>query len=58
MIMQIQEKPQFNKDKVDSSVLKEIKVKAGEPISIKLPIIGTPSPTLTWKQNGEPLKNR
>jgi hypothetical protein len=35
---------------------KEIRVKAGEPITIDLPINGSPTPTITWTKDGEPVQ--
>jgi hypothetical protein len=32
---------------------KEIRVKAGEPITIDIPINGSPTPTVTWSKDGE-----
>jgi hypothetical protein len=43
---------------MDSSLFKEIKVKAGEPINVKLPVTGSPSPVVTWSKDGELLANR
>lgn len=49
------EKPKFDKSLLDS--LKEIRVKAGEPIDIELPITGAPKPEVTWIKdaNKKPL---
>ena len=38
------------------SDLKDIKVKGGEKIEIKLPFTGVPVPTITWTLNNEPVK--
>ncbi len=35
---------------------KEIRVKAGEPITIDLPVNGSPTPTVTWTKDGEPVQ--
>jgi len=35
---------------------KEIRVKAGEPITIDLPINGSPTPKITWTKDGEPVQ--
>ncbi len=35
---------------------KELRVKAGEPLTIDLPINGSPTPTVTWTKNGEPVQ--
>ncbi|CAF4659640.1 unnamed protein product, partial [Rotaria magnacalcarata] len=35
---------------------KEIRVKAGEPLIINLPIDGSPKPTVTWSKDGEPIQ--
>ena len=32
---------------------KELRVKAGEPITIDIPIDGSPTPTITWTKDGE-----
>ncbi|XP_072021853.1 twitchin-like isoform X7 [Amphiura filiformis] len=37
------------------SDLKDIKVKGGEKIEIKLPFTGFPKPDITWTLNGEPV---
>ena len=33
----------------------EIRVRAGEPIKIDLPIEGAPTPTVTWSKDGKGL---
>lgn len=35
---------------------KELRVKAGEPLTIDLPILGSPTPTVTWTKDGEPVQ--
>jgi hypothetical protein len=55
-------KPEKEKPKFDRSGLhgpfKEIKVKAGEPIEIELPMVGTPSPEVSWiKDDKLPIQN-
>ena len=54
-------KPEKDKPKFDKSGLfngiKEIKVKAGEPIVIELPIDGSPAPEVIWTKDGKPLDN-
>ena len=32
---------------------KVIKVKAGDPINVDLPIKGAPAPKVTWQKNGD-----
>jgi hypothetical protein len=49
------EKPQFDKDQ--GILPKEIKVRAGQPIKLELPIIGSPEPTVTWTKDGAPVVN-
>lgn len=44
------EKPKFDKSLLEN--LKEIRVKAGEPIDIELPITGAPKPEVTWTKDG------
>ena len=34
---------------------REIRVRAGEPLKIDVPIEGAPTPTVTWKKNGKDL---
>ena len=34
---------------------KDIRVKAGEPISLNVPISGSPIPTVCWKKNGKDM---
>ncbi|ESO91796.1 hypothetical protein LOTGIDRAFT_91265, partial [Lottia gigantea] len=51
-------KPLKESPKLDLSSLfgaKEIRVRAGEPIDLKLGIDGAPTPTVEWKQNDQPL---
>jgi hypothetical protein len=35
---------------------KELRVKAGDPLTIDLPINGSPTPTITWTKDGEPVQ--
>jgi hypothetical protein len=56
------EKPKFDRDCLIglNSGVKEIRIKAGEPIEIELPIAGAPTPTVAWiKDNNvnKPLEN-
>ena len=37
---------------------KEIRVKAGEPLTIPIGISGAPTPTCTWNKNGSPVDSR
>ena len=43
--------------KVDLSKLagKEIRVRAGEPIKVEVPVIGSPVPTVAWKKENKHL---
>lgn len=43
--------------KVDLSGLggREIRVRAGEPLKIDIPISGAPTPTVAWKKDGKDL---
>jgi len=43
--------------KLDMSRLagKEIRVRAGEPIKIEIPLTGSPAPLISWKRNGKDL---
>lgn len=43
--------------KVDLSGLggREIRVRAGEPLKIDVPISGAPTPTVAWKKDGKDL---
>ena len=34
---------------------REIRVRAGEPLKIDVPIEGAPTPTVNWKKNGKDL---
>ncbi len=45
--------------KLDLSTLagRAIKVRAGEPIKIDIPIIGSPTPTVTWSKDGKDVPN-
>ncbi|CAF0846330.1 unnamed protein product [Brachionus calyciflorus] len=51
-------KPEKEKPKFDRSVLfgqtKEIRIKAGEPIDIELPIVGAPVPEVSWFKDNAP----
>lgn len=42
---------------VDLSALggREIRVRAGEPLKIDIPITGAPTPTVTWQKDGKDL---
>ena len=51
------EKPQFDKDQFNGAFPREIKVRAGQPIKLELPIIGSPAPTVTWTKDGTPVVN-
>ena len=35
---------------------KELRVKAGEPLTIDLPINGSPTPIVTWTKDGESIR--
>ncbi len=35
---------------------KELRVKAGEPLTIDIPINGSPTPKVTWAKDGEPVQ--
>lgn len=56
-------KPEKEKPKFDRSSLfgqaKELRIKAGEPIDIELPIVGAPVPEVSWLKDGvtTPLHN-
>jgi hypothetical protein len=43
--------------KVDLSALggREIRVRAGEPLKIDVPISGAPTPTVAWQKDGKDL---
>lgn len=36
--------------------IKDIKVRAGDPIDVNLRIAGSPAPTITWQKAGERLR--
>ena len=51
------EKPTFDLSAFPGGLgKKEIRVKAGEPLTINLPINGAPAPTVTWTKDGEPVQ--
>ncbi|XP_021346443.1 twitchin-like isoform X8 [Mizuhopecten yessoensis] len=50
------EAPKVNLDALYGA--KEIRVRAGEPLNIKLGISGAPTPTVTWQKDGRPLTPR
>jgi titin len=35
---------------------KEIRVRAGEPIKIDVPILGSPMPKITWQKDGKDVE--
>jgi len=45
--------------KVDLSALggREIRVRAGDPLKIDVPISGAPTPTVTWQKDGKDLES-
>jgi len=47
--------PKFTHD-IISGMPKVIKVKAGQPLNVRLPFSGTPRPTIDWTQDGSRLK--
>ncbi|GAU87381.1 hypothetical protein RvY_00244-2 [Ramazzottius varieornatus] len=49
-------KPRNLAPTLDMSALKDIKVKAGQPIRFRVPISGEPTPTSTWTVDGKPVK--
>ena len=54
IINSLLEKPKFDRTGVYGSV-KEIRVKAGEPITFELPIDGAPTPEVSLTKNGDKL---
>ncbi|XP_061166987.1 twitchin-like isoform X9 [Saccostrea echinata] len=50
------EAPKVNLDALFGA--KEIRVKAGEPLTIPIGISGAPTPTCSWNKNGGPVDNR
>ena len=50
------EAPKLNLDNLFG--MKEIRVRAGEPLNIPLGVSGTPAPTVEWLKDGVPLGNR
>lgn len=50
------EAPKVNLDALFGA--KEIRVKAGEPLTIPIGISGAPTPTCTWNKNGSPVDSR
>jgi hypothetical protein len=50
------EKPQFDRNTCFDGV-KEIRIKAGEPLDVELEIIGTPTPEVTWTKDDKPVNN-
>jgi len=45
--------------KLDLSALagREIRVRAGDPLKIDVPISGAPTPTVEWQKDGKELEN-
>lgn len=53
----ILEKPSFDLSGLLGSFgKKEIRVKAGEPLTINVPINGSPAPTVTWTKDNETVQ--
>ena len=51
------EKPTFDLSGLNGGLgKKEIRIRAGEPLTIDLPINGSPAPTVTWTKDGEPVQ--
>lgn len=48
----MKEKPKLHLDKLTS---RRIKVKAGEPINIEIPLSGAPTPTVEWTRENRPI---
>lgn len=46
---------QPEKPTIDTSLLKPIKINAGEDLKISLPITGHPPPTVSWELDGKPV---
>lgn len=43
---------------IDRSLLHDLKVRVGRPISYIIPIKGEPTPTVTWTINGKPAVSK
>ncbi len=51
------EKPSFDLSGLPGGLgKKELRVKAGDPITIDIPIVGSPTPTVTWTKDGETVQ--
>lgn len=48
----MKEKPKLN---LDALIGRKIKVRAGEPINVNIPLSGAPTPTIVWTKDGKPL---
>lgn len=48
----MREKPKLHLDKLTS---RRVKVKAGEPINIEIPVSGAPTPTVEWTRENKPI---
>lgn len=48
----MKEKPKLN---LDALIGRKIKVRAGEPINVNIPLSGAPTPTIEWTKGGRPL---
>lgn len=43
---------------IDKSLLNDLKVRVGRPISYIIPVKGEPTPTVTWSINGKPAVSK
>lgn len=50
----MKEKPKLHLDKLHS---RRIKVKAGEPINVEIPLSGAPTPTVEWMRDNKPISD-
>ncbi len=50
----MKEKPKLHLDKLLS---RRIKVKAGEPINVEIPLSGAPTPTVEWMRDNKPISD-
>ncbi len=50
-------RPKNSPPKIDRNAMMEIKIMAGEPLLIDVPVDGEPAPSKTWTKDGNPIQD-